>query len=134
VPPHVVIDKDMPTAGLLAQVLVVRCGNHLPLYRQKRIFERAGLVIPQSTPGEWGSVCGVGLQRLIDALCEALLQQGVVHADETSVQMGFGSFSQGARAARPGRNPATGEGIKIAAAKTVKFTAGKAFRDAVNGA
>jgi DNA-binding protein HU-beta len=46
--------------------------------------------------------------------------------------VGFGSFSTGARAARVGRNPATGEEIQIAAAKTVKFTAGKAFKDAVN--
>ncbi|MGF6870632.1 nucleoid DNA-binding protein [Paraburkholderia sp. MM5477-R1] len=46
--------------------------------------------------------------------------------------IGFGSFSTGARAARTGRNPATGAEIQIAAAKTVKFTAGKAFKDAVN--
>ena len=50
-----------------------------------------------------------------------------------SVQLiGFGTFGSGKRAARIGRNPKTGEAIKIAAAKTVKFTAGKAFKDAVN--
>jgi DNA-binding protein HU-beta len=50
-----------------------------------------------------------------------------------SVQLiGFGTFGSGKRAARMGRNPKTGEAIKIAAAKTVKFTAGKAFKDAVN--
>jgi DNA-binding protein HU-beta len=50
-----------------------------------------------------------------------------------SVQLvGFGTFGSGTRAARTGRNPRTGETIKIAAAKTVKFTAGKAFKDAVN--
>lgn len=50
-----------------------------------------------------------------------------------SVQLvGFGSFSQGQRAARTGRNPTTGAEIVIAAAKTVKFSAGKAFKDAVN--
>jgi DNA-binding protein HU-beta len=48
--------------------------------------------------------------------------------------LGFGSFSTGERAARTGRNPKTGETLQIAAAKTVKFTAGKAFKDAVNGA
>ena len=42
------------------------------------------------------------------------------------------SFGSGKRAARTGRNPKTGETIKIPAAKTVKFTAGKAFKDAVN--
>lgn len=46
--------------------------------------------------------------------------------------IGFGSFSTGARAARAGRNPATGSEIQILAAKTVKFTAGKAFKDTVN--
>ncbi|MEM5299957.1 HU family DNA-binding protein [Burkholderia sp. JPY481] len=53
---------------------------------------------------------------------------------DTVQLVGFGSFSTGARAARVGRNPATGAEIQIAAAKTVKFTAGKAFKDAVNGA
>ena len=46
--------------------------------------------------------------------------------------IGFGSFSSGKRAARVGRNPKTGEAIKIPASRTVKFTAGKAFKDAVN--
>ncbi|MBB5497571.1 nucleoid DNA-binding protein [Paraburkholderia sp. MM5384-R2] len=47
--------------------------------------------------------------------------------------IGFGTFSTGARAARVGRNPATGAEIQIPAARTVKFTAGKAFKDAANG-
>lgn len=46
--------------------------------------------------------------------------------------IGFGTFKSGKRAARVGRNPQTGAEIKIPAAKTVKFTAGKAFKDAVN--
>jgi DNA-binding protein HU-beta len=50
-----------------------------------------------------------------------------------SVQLiGFGTYSSGKRAARDGRNPKTGEPLRIAAAKTVKFTAGKAFKDSVN--
>jgi len=50
-----------------------------------------------------------------------------------SVQLiGFGTFASGKRAARVGRNPKTGEAIQIPAAKTVKFTAGKAFKDSVN--
>lgn len=48
--------------------------------------------------------------------------------------IGFGSFATGERAARTGRNPKTGQTLQIAAAKTVKFTAGKALKDAVNGA
>jgi DNA-binding protein HU-beta len=54
-------------------------------------------------------------------------------ADGGSVQLvGFGSFSVGQRAARTGCSPSTGAEIHIPAAKTVKFTAGKALRAAVN--
>ena len=46
--------------------------------------------------------------------------------------VGFGTFEVAERAAREGRNPRTGETIKIAAAKNPKFKAGKALKDAVN--
>lgn len=45
--------------------------------------------------------------------------------------VGFGTFSITKRKARKGRNPKTGEVINIPAAKTPKFTAGKALKDAV---
>ena len=46
--------------------------------------------------------------------------------------IGFGTFEVGKRSARTGRNPQTGETIKIKAAKTPKFKAGKALKDLVN--
>jgi DNA-binding protein HU-beta len=68
----------------------------------------------------------------IDAVFETIAK---AVAEGDSVQLiGFGSFGSGERAARTGRNPQTGATIEIAAAKTVKFTAGKAFKDAVNQA
>ena len=45
--------------------------------------------------------------------------------------VGFGTFSVSKRKARTGRNPRTGETIKLAAHKTPKFTAGRAFKDAI---
>ena len=45
--------------------------------------------------------------------------------------VGFGTFSVSKRKARKGRNPQTGETIKIAAAKLPKFSAGKAFKTAI---
>ena len=48
VPAHV-IDKGIPTTGLLAQVLVAKYLDHLPLCRQEGIFGRAGLAIPRCT-------------------------------------------------------------------------------------
>ncbi|MBB3009925.1 MULTISPECIES: IS66 family transposase [Cupriavidus] len=85
--PAQVIDKGIPTAGLLAQVLVAKYNDHLPLYRQERIFERAGLAIPRSTLAQWVGMCGVQLQPLVDALKEQILQHRVLHADETPVAM-----------------------------------------------
>ncbi len=46
--------------------------------------------------------------------------------------VGFGTFGLGECVARVGSNPKTGEAINIAATKTVKFTTGKAVKDAVN--
>lgn len=48
VPAHV-IDKGIPTEGLLAQVLVAKYADHLPLARQEKIFARAGLLIARLT-------------------------------------------------------------------------------------
>jgi DNA-binding protein HU-beta len=46
--------------------------------------------------------------------------------------VGFGTFAVGKRAARTGRNPRTGDAIKIKAAKVPKFRPGKALKDALN--
>jgi transposase len=86
VAPHV-IDKGLPTTSLLAQVLVAKYLDHLPLYRQEVIFERAGHLIARSTLAQWVGECGVQLQPLVDALAAELLRQPVLHADETPVAM-----------------------------------------------
>ena len=86
VPAHV-LDKGVPTAGLLAHVLVAKYLDHLPLYRQEGIFGRAGLEIPRSTLAQWVGRCGVALQPLVDALRGAMLERRVLHADETPVSM-----------------------------------------------
>ncbi|CAD6561758.1 MULTISPECIES: HU family DNA-binding protein [Paraburkholderia] len=79
-----------------------------------------------ASTGETKAATGAAIDAILDVVTRA-----VTSGD--SVQLvGFGSFSTGQRAARVGRNPATGAEIQIAAAKTVKFTAGKAFKDAVN--
>ncbi len=46
--------------------------------------------------------------------------------------VGFGTFEVTKRSARTGRNPQTGETMKIAASKAPRFKAGKAFKDALN--
>ncbi len=66
------------------------------------------------------------LAAFVDAVEEAV-------AGGESVQLiGFGTFETRTRGAREGRNPRTGETVKIAAAKAPVFKAGKAFKDIVN--
>ena len=68
--------------------------------------------------------------EIIKAAIEAI-QESLVKGESVSF-VGFGTFSVGERVAREGKNPATGEKIKIPAAKVPKFKAGKALKDAVN--
>ncbi len=66
------------------------------------------------------------LNALIEVITEAL-------AKEDKIQLvGFGSFEVVKRAARKGKNPQTGEELRIPASKSPKFKAGKALKDIVN--
>jgi len=67
--------------------------------------------------------------RALDALIGSV-SKALKKGDTVSL-IGFGTFSVKKRAARTGRNPATGETIKIKASKTPSFKAGKAFKDAI---
>ena len=66
----------------------------------------------------------------VDAVVESITK-ALKKGDKVSL-VGFGTFSVRKRAARTGRNPKTGETIKIKAGKTPGFKAGKALKDAVN--
>ncbi|HRQ04913.1 MULTISPECIES: HU family DNA-binding protein [Nitrosomonas] len=69
---------------------------------------------------------GDALDGALSAIKDALSR------NDSVTLVGFGTFKVGERAARTGRNPRTGEEIKIEAAKVPKFIAGKALKDAVN--
>ena len=68
--------------------------------------------------------------RALDAMTAAITK--ALKKDELVTLIGFGSFYVGKREARNGRNPRTGATIKIKAANSPKFRAGKALKDAVN--
>ena len=68
--------------------------------------------------------------RAVDAVVEAVTN--ALKEDDTVSLVGFGTFSVRERAARSGRNPRTGETIRIGASKVPSFKAGKALKDAVN--
>ncbi len=81
------------------------------------VAEKTGL--SKSTAAE---AVGAAFDAVIDALKKG---------DKASF-IGFGTFSVSKRAAREGRNPATGQTIKIAAKNVVKFKPGKGLSEAVN--
>lgn len=67
--------------------------------------------------------------RALDAMISSI-SKALKKGDTVSL-VGFGTFSVKKRAARTGRNPATGETIKIKASKSPAFKAGKGFKDAI---
>lgn len=72
----------------------------------------------------------VDATKAIDATFAAITD-ALVNGDKVPL-VGFGTFGVSKRAAREGRNPRTGETVKIAARNAVTFKAGSALKDAVN--
>lgn len=81
--------------------------------------------------GKDAGVSKADVNRVLTSLLDTVIK--AVKKGDRITLTGFGTFYQSKRKARKGRNPRTGEAVKIAAAKTPKFSAGKAFKVAVNG-
>jgi DNA-binding protein HU-beta len=73
------------------------------------------------------NAAAAAVDATFDAITETLRTGGDVKI------MGFGTFKVSERAAREGRDPRTGNPVKIEASKRPRFTAGKGLKDAVNG-
>jgi transposase len=82
-----VIERGLAAPGLLAQVLVAKYVDHLPLYRQSAIYARSGVDISRATLAGWVGATGQALMPLAAALRRELLQSPVLHADETPVAL-----------------------------------------------
>ena len=76
------------------------------------------------------SLTKVDSKKALEAFLVAV--QGALVKGDAVQLIGFGTFKVSARKARQGRNPRTGEVIKIAASKVPVFSAGSALKDAVN--
>jgi transposase len=81
------IEKSTAGASLLAQVIVAKCVDHMPLHRQEKIFQRHGVEISRKTMGGWLAQCADLLQPLYGSLKEALFQSKVIGTDDTSVKV-----------------------------------------------
>jgi len=86
-PPSNTIDKGKAGPGLLAQVMVQKYCNHLPLYRQSQIYEREGIDISRSTMAGWAQQCSTLLQPLVDELKKSVFASAQIHGDDTPVKV-----------------------------------------------
>ena len=98
-PPERPIARGLAGPGLIAQIVVSKFGDHLPLYRQEDFFARHGLHIARSTQCDWVRAAAELLQPLYERQKELVLQSPVLWTDDTSVTL-LTSGQQGSRLGR----------------------------------
>jgi transposase len=81
------IEKSTAGASLLAQVIVAKTADHLPLHRQEKIFERHGAEISRKTMCGWMAQCGDLLGPLYGAAKAVLFQSKTIGTDDTGVKV-----------------------------------------------
>ncbi len=81
------IEKAIAGPGLLAQVVIDKYVDHLPLYRQMQRFDRASVKIAYSTLSDWISATCTLIDPLYQALKSEVLQSRYLHADETPIKV-----------------------------------------------
>jgi len=85
------IDRPLPKAivgpGLLAQIIIDKYVDHLPLYRQEQRFKREGVSIPYSTISDWIKNGCALLDPLGEALKKIVISSDYLHADETPLKV-----------------------------------------------
>ena len=85
--PKAPIPKSIATPSLLSQIITNKFQYALPLYRQESMFKQHGIELNRKTMSEWMMRCAELFKPIIERLHEALLTQGVIHADETTLQV-----------------------------------------------
>jgi transposase len=79
------VPRSLAGPGLLAHVLVSKYGDHLPLHRQEKIYERQGIHLARSTLCGWVSSCAEVLGCLVDAMAKDALSAHCIAIDATGV-------------------------------------------------
>ena len=83
--PARLIEGGLPTEATIAQVLVSKYADHLPLYRQAQIYARQGIDLDRSTLADWVGHAAWHLRPLHERLLVKLRQRSKLFADETTV-------------------------------------------------
>lgn len=81
------IEKSIAGASLLAQVIVSKLADHLPLHRQEKIFERHGVSISRKSMCGWMAQCAALLDPLYVVAKKVLFESKVIGTDDTGVQV-----------------------------------------------
>jgi transposase len=81
------LPRAIAGAGLLAQIVIDKYVDHLPLHRQQQRFSRDGINIPYSTITDWVSGTCTLITPLYEALKKRVLQSPYLHADETPIKV-----------------------------------------------
>jgi transposase len=81
------IEKSIAGASLLAHVIVSKMADHLPLYRQEKMFERHGVELSRKTMCGWMAQCARLLIPLYGAAKQVLFRSKVVGTDDTGVKV-----------------------------------------------
>lgn len=81
------IEKSMASPRMLATIATQKYVDGMPLYRQEQLFARLGLELDRTTQANWMVKCGKLIQPLINLIHEQMLEQPVLHMDETRVQV-----------------------------------------------
>ena len=79
------IEKGKPGPGLLANVLVSKYADHLPLYRQSGIYAREGIEISRNTMADWVGRSMELVRPLVDAISKHVMAGPAIHTDDTPV-------------------------------------------------
>lgn len=82
--PARIVEGGIPTEALIAQVLVAKYADHLPLYRQAQIYARQGIQLDRSTLADWVGRAAWYLRPLRDHILERLRRSDRLFADETT--------------------------------------------------
>jgi len=82
-----IIPKSMASAGLLAHVLTSKFADHLPFYRQEKLFARLGVEIGRATLCNWAMQVAQACVPLVNLIRDEVLEGRVINVDETTVQV-----------------------------------------------
>ena len=99
-PPERILPRSIAGPGLIAEILVSKFGDHLPLYRQEGRFTRLGLYLSRSTLCDWAKAAADLLKPLYDRMVKLVLGSDVIWTDDTPVRMLDPKAEGGSRLAR----------------------------------